>query len=140
MTTMAASVRVHFVEPLAGFPGEYEFALNPIDEQGLLHSLRSTTTPALRFVLGSAPAFFPAYAKQITAAVSAALAGAEVDLLLVVAIGDGLADATVNLRAPIALVRENDHAVQVILDDESLPMRQRLLDGTPFGPDPDSSM
>jgi flagellar assembly factor FliW len=129
---MAASVRVRFVEPLAGFPDERDFTMTPIDEQGLLHSLRSTTTSGLRFVLGSAPAFFPAYAKQVTAAVSAALAGAEVELLLVLTIGTGLADATANLRAPIALVRENDHAVQVILDDESLPMCKPLLGGEPL--------
>lgn len=129
MTTMAG-LRVHLAEPLAGFPDEYEFTLSPIDEQGLLHSLRSTRTPGLRFVLGSAGAFFPSYAKRVAAAVSAALAGAEVDLFLLLAIRNGLADATANLRAPLALVRENDRALQVILDDESLPMCRPLLAAT----------
>lgn len=127
MTMMAAGVRVRFVEPLAGFPGEHEFVLSPIDEQRLLHSLRSARTPGLRFVLGDASAFFPSYDRRVAATVSAALAGAEVDLFLVLAIGAGLADATANLRAPIALARETNQAVQVILDDESLSMCQPLL-------------
>jgi flagellar assembly factor FliW len=50
-----------------------------------------------------------------------------VELMLVLTIGTGLGDATANLRAPIAMSAETGRAVQVVLDDESMPMRQPLL-------------
>jgi flagellar assembly factor FliW len=126
MTTVTeTTMRVHLLEPLPGFDGE-EYTLDPIDEQGLLHSLRSVTDPELRFVLAAAPAFFPDYAPAISSTLAGPLGADEVDLLLVLTIGAGLRDATANLRAPIALARSTGRAVQVVLDDPELSMRAPL--------------
>ena len=127
MTTMTATAaHVRFVEPLPGFDGE-EYTLNRIDDQGLLYSLRSVASPELRFVLAAAPAFFPDYAPSISGSFAGPLGADEVDLLLVLTIGSGLQDATANLRAPVALARTTGRAVQVILDDEGLSMREPLV-------------
>jgi len=127
MTTMTdTATRVRFIEPLPGFDGaEYTFA--PIDRNGLLWSLRSVDQPAIRFVLAAAPAFYPEYEPEIPDALAGPLGADEIDLLLVLSIGSGLRDATANLRAPIALARETGRAVQVILDDDVLSMREPLV-------------
>ena len=48
-------------------------------------------------------------------------------VLVVLSITSGLHDATANLRAPIVVAPATGRAVQVILEDESLPMRRPLL-------------
>jgi|tagenome__1003787_1003787.scaffolds.fasta_scaffold18245655_1 flagellar assembly factor FliW len=127
MSTMTGTAtRVSFIEPLPGFEGE-DYTLDPIDENGLLYSLRSVDAPDLRFVLAAAPAFFPGYLPAISSTLAGPLGADEVDLLLVLTVGSGLQDATANLRAPVALARTTGRAVQVILDDEDLSMREPLL-------------
>jgi flagellar assembly factor FliW len=51
----------------------------------------------------------------------------EVDLLVILTVGAALAEATANLRAPVALARATNRAVQVILDDDRLSMHEPLL-------------
>lgn len=127
MTTMTGTnTRVRFIEPLPGFDGA-DYTIDPIDDQGLLYSLRSVDAPDLRFVLAAAPAFFPDYTPAISGSFAGPLGADEVDLLLVLTIGTGLQDATANLRAPVALARSTGRAVQVILEDEGLSMREPLL-------------
>lgn len=118
---------IRLVEPLPGFPDDHDFTLTAIDPRGMLHSLRSVREPGLRFVLASASVFFPDFRPDLVPAVEPVLGGSDVDALLVLTIGSGLADATANLRAPVALCRSTGRAVQVILDDEALPMRQPLV-------------
>src|SRR6185312_8968975 len=102
MTTDTPARTVTFVEPLPGFDQEDDFTLDPIDSAGVLHSLRSVRNPQLRFVLSDPATFFSDYRPGLPPAVSAALGGDDVDLLVMLTIGSGLADATANLRAPIA--------------------------------------
>jgi flagellar assembly factor FliW len=127
MTVMTdTATRLHFIEPLPGFENE-DYTLSPIDENGLLYSLRSVDGPAVRFVLAAAPAFFPEYRPRLAGALAEPLGSDEVDVLVILTIGDGLADATANLRAPVAVARNTHRAVQVILDDDALSMREPLL-------------
>jgi flagellar assembly factor FliW len=127
-TTTGTATRVRFIEPLPGFDGE-EYTFDPIDERGLLWSLRSVEQPDVRFVLAAAAGFYPDYLPEISGTLAGPLGADEIDLLLVLTIGTGLRDATANLRAPIALARETGRAVQVILDDEVLSMREPLVTG-----------
>jgi flagellar assembly factor FliW len=127
MTTMTdTGTRVHFIEPLPGFDGT-DYTLDAIDDLGLLYSLRSVDAPELRFVLAAAPAFFPEYGPTISGTLAGPLGADEVDLLLVLTIATGLQDATANLRAPVALARTTGRAVQVVLDDDTLSMREPLI-------------
>ena len=116
-----------FVEPLPGFADEDQYTITPIDERGLLFSLRSVRDPGLRFVLTPAGAFFPDYRPDLVSAVAGVLGGTDIEVLVMLTIGAGLIDATANLRAPVVVCRSTGRAVQVILDDESLPMRELLV-------------
>jgi flagellar assembly factor FliW len=121
-----AEMRLHFIEPLPGFDNE-DYVLAPIDEQGLLHSLRSIEGPAVRFVLAAATAFFPQYRPELADALAEPLGSDEVELLVILTVGSGLQDATANLRAPVAIARSTSRAVQVIIDDDQLSMHEPLL-------------
>jgi flagellar assembly factor FliW len=126
MTTMTdAAQRISFIEPLPGFAGEDDYFLSAIDPRGLLYSLRSMRDPNIRFVLTPSQVFFADYRPDVEA-VAGMLGGETIQLMLVLTIGTGLADATANLRAPIAMAADTGRAVQVVLEDESLPMRQPL--------------
>ncbi len=118
---------ISFVEPILGFDGEHAYTLAAIDPQGVLYSLRSVQNPDLRFVVTPAQTFFTDYQPDLARVVSGVLGSDDIDVLLVLTIGTGLADATANLRAPIAVATSTGRAVQVVLDDDSLPMRQPLL-------------
>jgi flagellar assembly factor FliW len=134
MTTMiaqppAASVReLYFVEPMPGFDDTDAFTLTAIDPRGLLYAMRSVRDPQLRFVLAPPEAFFADYRPDIADEIGTALDAAEVEVLVVLSITSGLHDATANLRAPIVVAPSTGRAVQVILEDESLPMRRPLLE------------
>ena len=138
MTTVTPSARtraIEFVAPLPGFEAENAFTLSAIDSDGLLLSLRSVRTPSLRFVLTPAECFFADYRPEFGPAVAQALgddadgddADGEVELLLMLTIGTGLRDATANMRAPILVSTASGRAMQVVLDDETLPMRRPLV-------------
>lgn len=124
---MERTRQLRFVEPLPGFASEDEYLLAGIDPDGLLYSLRSVQDPSLRFVLTPAGAFFADYRPDVDDSIGAVLGSDDVDLFLVLTLGTGLNDATANLRAPIAVAPSTGKAVQVILDDEGLPMREPLV-------------
>lgn len=117
---------ITMVEPIPGFPGLEQFEFSAIDDQGVLYSLRSSDDPTLRFILTPAFTFFPDYRPNLPDSLADEV-GEDVDLMLVVTVERGLADATANLRAPLILGSATDRAVQIVLEDDALPMRQPLL-------------
>lgn len=127
MTLIEQSVHLNLVEPLPGFALDDEFTLTGIDGGGVLYSMRSVRDPQLRFVLTPAQVFFTDYCPDLVSAVAGALGSRDIEVMLVLTIGTGLGDATANLRAPIAVCRGTGRAVQVVLEDETLPMHQPLL-------------
>ena len=128
--TLPAAVQharqITLVEPIPGFPGLADFELTASDDHGLLYSLRSQERPGLRFILTPAHTFFPDYRPDLPESLEYEV-GQDVDLLLVVTVERGLADATATLRAPVVLGSATDRAVQVVLEDDTLPMRKPLL-------------
>jgi flagellar assembly factor FliW len=134
MTAPEAATRLlEFVEPMPGFDEENSYALSAIDPNGLLLSMRSVREPRLRFVLTPSGAFFDDYRPDLAPVVTAALGATgpdDVELLLVLTIAEGLADATANLRAPIVVAPGTGRAMQVVLDDETLPMQRPLVDAS----------
>ena len=130
MTTMMERTQnLRFVEPLPGFADEDAYTLSAIDPHAVLYSLRSVRTPGLRFVLTPANTFFADYRPDVAEAVAPVLGASDVELYLVLTLGTGLRDATANLRAPIAVSVSTGRAVQVVLEDEALPMREPLVRG-----------
>jgi flagellar assembly factor FliW len=128
MTVMTVGTQpLRFVDPLPGFPELDHYQLAPIDDRGVLFSLRSAEMPELRLVLTPPGIFFDNYLPELPAAVGDLLGSAELDVYVVVTIPSGLADATANLRAPVVVAATTGQAVQLILEDETLPMQQPLL-------------
>lgn len=136
--TMSAAVQamttVTMIEPMAGFDADLDFSLQPIDEAGMLQSLRSTRDPELRFVLSPAEVFFAPYRDSLEPVIAAPVADAlgieptdaQLQLYVMLTIGESLADTTANLRAPIVVDQVTGRAVQIIVDDDSLPLREPL--------------
>ncbi|MCW2521781.1 MAG: hypothetical protein JWO63_116 [Frankiales bacterium] len=126
----ARGLVVEFVEPIPGFPQERQFLFSAIDPEGVLFTLRSLSTPSLRFVVIPPAAFFPDYQPEVSVADVASLGlgeDAELQVLVIVSVRDGLADATANLLAPIVLVAESGQALQIVLNDPTLPLRAPLV-------------
>ena len=136
--TAAATVRVagaggdvvdvpallELVTPLPGLPGHTHYALEPLDEGGVLFALRSIPTdesdaPVRLFVVSPA-AHFPDYAPTIDAGALAWDADAEhTAVLAVVHPGQGPQDGpTVNLLAPVVVDTRSGRAAQVVLDGD----------------------
>jgi flagellar assembly factor FliW len=130
MTAMTVRAQqLHFVDPLPGFPELDEYALAPIDDRGVLFSLRAVGTAGLRLVLTAPGVFFADYSPEVPVQIAESLGSQELDVYVVVTIPSGLDDATANLRAPVVVAPATSQAVQVILEDENLPMQQPLLAG-----------
>jgi flagellar assembly factor FliW len=125
-TTTERTQQLQFVEPLPGFPNENSYVLSAIDDDGALYSLRGVKFPDLRFVLTPATTFFADYEPDL-GPLNGVLGSDNVELMLMLTLGKGLADATANLRAPIVVSSTTGLAVQLILEDASLPMHRPIL-------------
>lgn len=62
------------MEPLPGFPDDGE---SSVDEAGLFHSMRSTASPALRFIVAGPGALFPDHAPPLGSTIHSVLGSAE---------------------------------------------------------------
>ncbi len=134
MTAIATELpTVTFAIPMPGFSGSRQFVLVRLDDGGVLYSLNSVDDPKLRFLVIPPIPFFPEYVPEIDDETVAAFgADAKVDtgqllVMLVVTPGEGLADATANLLAPIVIDQRSRQAVQVILSGTNFPLRARLV-------------
>jgi flagellar assembly factor FliW len=120
---------LEMVEPMVGFPEQQRFALQRLDDTGVLCNLRSLDDPDLRFVVVPPGVFFEGYAPEIDDDL-ATLLGAETaeDLLtlVVLTLGETPADATANLMAPVVINHRTRRAGQVVLNDPDLPVRAPL--------------
>lgn len=129
MTVTTGCSRLGFVAPLPGLGTSRWFTLEPLDEDGLLFSLRSEDDPELRLVLAAAGVFFPEYAPEIEEDWVAAL-GLETpddaEVLLVLTVRDSVAEATANLLAPVVVHRGTGAAAQIVLTGTDLPVRAPL--------------
>lgn len=118
------------VGPMLGFPEHSRFGLARLDEEGAVCDLRSLDDPDLRFVVVPPGLFFEDYAPEITDATATQLqatTAGDLLALVVVTLGEGLADATANLLAPVLLNPQERLAAQVVLDDANLPLRAPLV-------------
>lgn len=127
---------LRFADPLPGLPGRTEYALDALDDEGLLFALRSApdaAAPRVRLFVVSPGLFFPDYAPSIpTDALDGVRgrpsAGPAADPVLLSVVHPGEADGehpTANLLAPLVVNPSNGRAVQTVLD-EDLPLRAPL--------------
>jgi flagellar assembly factor FliW len=117
-----------FIAPVAGFPEHRAFVLTEIDPASMVCALRSLDDAEVRFLVLPPGPLFPDYAPEISDdwAASLELTRAEDALVLVIVNpGTSIADATVNLMAPIVINTVTLRAAQVVLA-EDLPLRAPL--------------
>lgn len=120
---------LRMVVPLPGLPGRTEYALEALDEVGVLFAIRSAPEagPQVRLFLVAPHIFFPTYAPRIDAAGlddPFGQSSPEDRVLFVVvrpAEDDGL-PPTANLLAPLVVDTRTGRALQLVLD-EDLPLR-----------------
>ena len=123
---------LRFVGPIAGFAAHGEFVLQEIDPASIVCALRSLDDPEVRFLVMPPGPFFPDYAPELSddEAEILGLTQAEDALVLVIVnAGASVAEATVNLLAPIVVNTVTLRAAQVVLNDPSLPLRAPLIVG-----------
>jgi flagellar assembly factor FliW len=123
---------LEFVGPVAGFPSLRSFVLTEIDPESVVCAMRSLEDPDVRFLVMPPGPFFPEYEPEISDdwAESLALTRAEDALVLVIVnAGTSVAEATVYLLAPIVVNTVTLRAAQVVLSDQSLPLRAPLTVG-----------
>jgi flagellar assembly factor FliW len=117
-----------FVGPVAGFPQHRAFVLTEIDPASMVCALRSLDDPDVRFLVLPPGPLFPEYAPEISDDWAETLELSQADDALVLVIvnpGTSIADATVNLMAPIVINTSTLRAAQVVLADD-LPLRAPL--------------
>jgi flagellar assembly factor FliW len=135
MTTTAAPEAatapvVELVRPLLGFPAARRFTLTQLSEDGSLYALRSLEDDDLRFLLVPTVPFFPDYAPVVDDTVVEELGIRTADDVLVLVLltaGSSLASTTANLLAPVLVNVHTRQAVQVVLDDPTLPLHAPLV-------------
>jgi flagellar assembly factor FliW len=123
---------LRFEAGLPGFPDAHRFALVAWGEGSPFSILTCLDGETPEFLVAPPVAFFPDYEVEIDdeTADRVGLTDAEDALLLVIVnVADGAPEATANLRAPIVVNRHSRRAVQAVLDDEGLPVRQPLFAG-----------
>lgn len=114
---------ITLVAPLLGFGGFTQFVLEPLDESGVLYSLNSADENGPRlFVLDPFP-FFTQYKPVLDGSVYEALATTQPRILAIVTAGHDASEHTANLLAPIVLNEYSGAARQVVLEDDSWPLR-----------------
>ncbi|HET7388203.1 MAG TPA: flagellar assembly protein FliW [Nocardioidaceae bacterium] len=117
---------LEMVRPMIGFPDHRRFALTRLDEAGALCALQSLDEPGLSFVVVPPDAFFEDYRPEVDDAVGADLgieSTGDLLTLVVLTLGESLAETTANLLAPVLVNHRTRRGGQVLLDDPDLPIR-----------------
>ncbi len=120
--------QVDFVSPILGFDDETSFTLSPLESTGVLWSLTSTRSPELTFVVAPPAPFFPDYVPVVDEQALAALDadGDDLSVLVIISVAGSIRDATANLLAPVILAPNRHRAMQVVLADDTIPLRAPL--------------
>ncbi|GAA0320311.1 flagellar assembly protein FliW [Kineococcus aurantiacus] len=117
--------KIEFVTPLMGFDEHTRFELEPLDEDGLFLTMRSTSDPDLRLVLADPQPFYPDYDAVIDPDTAKALQIEKEEdgaVLAIVNLAEGMEKATMNLFAPIVVNPKAHRAVQAMLYGEDHPL------------------
>ena len=125
-----AAPKIEFLSPMMGLTDHTRFELEPLDDNGILFTMRATDDPDLRLILADPMAFYPDYEPTIDGEMAKALdLSSEEDgaVLAVVNPRGGLEEATVNLMAPVVVNHKSHRAAQAVLAGSDLPMDAPLI-------------
>lgn len=122
---------IHFSEGLYGFEDQKTFILlNVADVDFPFQWLQSTTDENLSFIITTPFAFCEAYDFEIPDSVAEGLELSSIEDLSIhalVVLKEELKESSLNLKAPIIVNLKNNHAKQVILN-EDYPYKFYLFD------------
>ncbi len=122
---------IHFSEGLYGFEDQKAFILlNVADVDFPFQWLQSVTDESLSFIVTSPFAFFDAYDFEIPDSIAEGLQLEGIENLSIhalVVLKEELKESSLNLKAPIIVNLKNNHAKQVILN-EDYPYKFYLFD------------
>ncbi len=120
-----------FDEGIPGFPSARRFVLDDLTDDGTFQLLHSVDLPDLSLVVASPWLFFPDYAPELADSDRRALAlgSAEDAIVFVTVIAEGTDRLHLNLRAPFVANARTFVARQVVLTDETVPLRASVPNG-----------
>lgn len=127
---IAADKIFTFNHGLPGFPAEKDFALLPYRTDIPFAFLQSTKNPDLAFLVVDPFAFFQNYEFELGDAVAQEL-GLTKDMppyiVNIVTVPEKMDDMTVNLLAPVIINKQNQQAIQIVLENTAYQTRHRLF-------------
>jgi flagellar assembly factor FliW len=118
---------VRFASPPPGLEPLLEFELTAVRDAPGLFTLASVERPEVRLFALDAERHLPGYSPELPddRAAELGIASAGQALLLVV-VTPAQSGSTVNLLAPVVVNRGTGAALQLVLDDDALPVRAEL--------------
>lgn len=122
---------LHFPKGLFGFEEEHDFLPLSYDEEGTLYSLQSVGSYHLSFTLMHPFSLDPDYAPVLREEELQALGvekSEDLYYFVMCTVRDPVSESTVNMKCPLAINPDTHQALQVILEDGKLSMRQKLAD------------
>ena len=125
-----AAPKIEFLSPMMGLTDHTRFELEPLDDNGILFTMRATDDPDLRLILSDPMAFYPDYEPTIDGEMAKALdLTSEEDgaVLAVVNPRGDISKATVNLMAPVVLNHKSHRAAQTVLTGSDHPLDAPLI-------------
>lgn len=120
----------YFPKGIPGFPEEIQFILLGLPDQALFTIMQSVKTPELAFVLTNPFNFIEKYEftlDDFTIEQLSIKSQEDVSAFSIVTIQDPFEKTTFNLQAPIIVNVKNNHAKQVILNDNEYKIKQPLF-------------
>lgn len=125
------SAVLHFAEGIPGFSAAHRFVLSDLTDEGTFQLLVSVEQPELSLVVTSPWLFFPDYSPELPEPDRQVLGIEDVSdaVLFCTVIAEDTDELVLNLRAPFVANGRSHSARQVILDDETLPLRAAVRSG-----------
>ncbi|MDN4613432.1 flagellar assembly protein FliW [Leifsonia sp. F6_8S_P_1B] len=118
---------IRFVAPPPGLEPLAAFELDAVAGADGLYTLTAVERPEIRLFTLDAERHLPGYSPELPDDRAADLGiSAPEEALLLVVVTPSAAGSTVNLLAPVIVNRATGAALQLVLDDDGLPVRAEL--------------
>lgn len=121
---------LQFQNGIPGFLEEKSFVSLPLDKDSPFWILQSTVTPELGFVMVNPFLFFKSYEFDLSENDKQFLSlksKSDVSVWTILNVKDPFEESTANLQAPIILNTKNNHAKQIILNDNRYKTKEKLF-------------
>jgi flagellar assembly factor FliW len=120
----------YMTSPLLGFPHLSDFLLISSEEHLPFYIFHSAEDPTVSFIVVDIKTFFPDYTPEIhkrDLKVLQAKTKEDLSLFGIVVVPSNPKDATVNLKAPLAINSQKKLAKQLILEDDRFQIKTPLF-------------